>query len=60
MSLMRNLRASIVKGAFPEFVRQFMARVYPQGDYEEWAVNALASVNIDLRPLRGERARLES
>ena len=51
---MRELRRSILDGKFPEFVLEFMARMYPHRDYEQWAVNALASVGIHLpRPQEG-------
>ena len=50
LSLMRSLRTSVVEGNFPEFVRGFMSRMHPGGHYDEWAVNALASVNISLQP----------
>ena len=46
---MRNIRESILQNRFPEFVQDFMSRLYPAGDYDEWAVEALASVNITLR-----------
>lgn len=46
---MRNIRQSILENRFEEFVRDFMSRQYPLGDYDEWVVDALASVNISLR-----------
>jgi len=33
---------------FPDFVRSFMRTAHPMGAYPEWAVNALAAVNITL------------
>jgi queuine tRNA-ribosyltransferase len=48
LSLMRNLRQSILEGRFPLFVREFMSRMYPNGDYPPWAVDALSSVGIGL------------
>ncbi|XP_064171557.1 queuine tRNA-ribosyltransferase catalytic subunit 1 isoform X2 [Anguilla rostrata] len=49
LSLMRSVRASILDGRFPEFVRAFMRRMYPSPEtYPSWAVEALASVNITL------------
>jgi queuine tRNA-ribosyltransferase len=49
LSLMRELRESILERRFPDFVRDFMARMYPKKDYEQWVVNALNSVGIYLR-----------
>ncbi|XP_035254724.1 queuine tRNA-ribosyltransferase catalytic subunit 1 isoform X1 [Anguilla anguilla] len=49
LSLMRSVRASILDGRFPEFVRAFMRRMYPSPEtYPSWAVEALASVSITL------------
>ena len=47
---MRELRLSIVERRFPQFVQEFMQQQYPAGNYESWAVDALASVNIHLKP----------
>ena len=49
LNLMRDLRRSILEQRFPEFVQQFMLRMHPKRDYEQWAMNALASVGIHLR-----------
>ncbi len=48
LSLMRDLRRSIMEGRFPTFVREFMSQLYPDGVYEQWVLNALDSVNIHL------------
>uniref|UniRef100_A0A8C4TH67 Queuine tRNA-ribosyltransferase catalytic subunit 1 n=1 Tax=Erpetoichthys calabaricus TaxID=27687 RepID=A0A8C4TH67_ERPCA len=49
LTLMRLVRQSIVEKRFPDFVRSFMSRMYSgKGGYPEWAVEALASVNIAL------------
>ncbi|XP_028678924.2 queuine tRNA-ribosyltransferase catalytic subunit 1 isoform X1 [Erpetoichthys calabaricus] len=49
LTLMRSVRQSIVEKRFPDFVRSFMSRMYSgKGGYPEWAVEALASVNIAL------------
>ena len=45
---MQRLRESILKGRFPEFVVDFMNRLYPDKCFDQWAVDALKSVNIDL------------
>lgn len=46
---MKNIRQSILENRFADFVRDFMSRQYPSGDYDKWVVDALASVNISLR-----------
>lgn len=48
---MRNIRQSILENRFADFVVEFMSRRYPAGDYDEWVVEALASVNITLPKL---------
>jgi queuine tRNA-ribosyltransferase len=48
LSLLRDIRDNISKGSFPQFVRSFMSKMFPNGDYEDWIVDALASVNIFL------------
>lgn len=48
MQLMRDIRESIKKGNFPEFVQGFMNKMFPDKSYPDWAQNALASVNIFL------------
>ncbi|KAK9470854.1 tRNA-guanine(15) transglycosylase-like protein [Dipodascopsis tothii] len=52
LSLLRRARAAIVADRFPEFVAEFFATLYA-GDksrYPQWAVDALATVGIHLRP----------
>ena len=44
---MRQVRESILAGGFPEFVQEFVSHLYPNG-CESWAVDALASVNIQV------------
>ncbi|XP_024941464.1 queuine tRNA-ribosyltransferase catalytic subunit isoform X2 [Cephus cinctus] len=48
MRLMQNIRESIKKGEFPQFVQQFMLKVYPTKEYPSWIVDALQAVNIYL------------
>ena len=48
LMLMRNLRQSILEKRFVEFVREFMSEMYPERNYDQWIVDALASVNISL------------
>ena len=49
LTLMRNIRQSILENRFAEFVVEFMGRQFPSGDYEQWIVDALESVNIRLK-----------
>lgn len=48
MQLMRDIRESIKQDKFPDFVQGFMKTMFPDNSYPDWAVNALASVNIIL------------
>ncbi|XP_046403957.1 queuine tRNA-ribosyltransferase catalytic subunit [Ischnura elegans] len=54
MKLMRSVRENIKTGTFPEFVTSFMKRAYPTEDYPKWVVDALAAVNINLKPISGD------
>lgn len=49
MQLMNNIRESIKEDTFPEFVRAFMTRMFPDLAYPEWVIESLLSVNIDLK-----------
>ncbi|GFR78043.1 queuine tRNA-ribosyltransferase catalytic subunit 1 [Elysia marginata] len=49
LRLMRGMRKSIVEDKFPDFVQQFFSDMFPAGVYPDWAVDALNSVNINLR-----------
>lgn len=55
---MRNIRESILENRFVQFVQDFMRAQYPDGDYEEWAVEALASVGIRLERNLEEKRQL--
>lgn len=48
MRLMKSIRDNIKAGTFVSFVKAFMKRFYPKGDYPGWVVDALAAVNIHL------------
>ncbi|XP_056433161.1 queuine tRNA-ribosyltransferase catalytic subunit 1 [Gadus chalcogrammus] len=49
LTLMLSARQSIIDGRFPDFVKNFMRKMFPSSDqYPSWAVDALASVNITL------------
>ena len=50
MRLMRDMRAAIEADALPAFVQDFMATAHPDGEYPQWAVDALAAVDIALAP----------
>jgi len=46
--LMWSLRQSIIEGAFPSFVRNFMKQQFPDLIYPRWVVEALQYVGIAL------------
>lgn len=46
---MQAIRKSIIAGHFPKFVQEFMSRLHPSGNYEQWVIDALASVHIYLK-----------
>lgn len=48
MRLMKNIRDSITEGRFPEFVKEFMKEVHPDGNYPNWIRDSLRAVNIKL------------
>lgn len=48
MQLMSEIREAIRNDQYPEYVRAFMKRNYPDGKYPNWIVVALKSVNIEL------------
>lgn len=52
LRLMRNIRESILKGAFVEFIHEFMDQMYPDKKFPNWAVDALKAVNVDLNSPR--------
>ena len=45
---MRDVRASIIAGAFPAFVRQFIKGIHEDGNVPQWARQALAYAGIEL------------
>ncbi|XP_046676004.1 queuine tRNA-ribosyltransferase catalytic subunit-like [Homalodisca vitripennis] len=49
MRLMRGMRESIKAGKFPEFVQDFMDKMYSDGQYPKWVIDALSAVNIHLQ-----------
>jgi len=46
LRLMKRAREAIKNDTFPDFVQQFMQRLYPKRDYPEWAIKSLATVGI--------------
>ncbi|VVC28439.1 Hypothetical protein CINCED_3A025434 [Cinara cedri] len=49
MQLMKGIRDSIKKNIFPEFVQDFMIKLYPNKNYPPWCIEALESVHIKLK-----------
>ncbi|KAK7100592.1 queuine tRNA-ribosyltransferase catalytic subunit 1-like [Littorina saxatilis] len=49
MSLMLAMHTSIIEQRFPECVQKFFEDMFPEKNYPDWAVKALASVNIVLK-----------
>ncbi|XP_012259501.2 queuine tRNA-ribosyltransferase catalytic subunit [Athalia rosae] len=48
LTLMRDIRTSIIEQRFPQFVQKFILDLYPDKEYPEWIVDALDAVNINL------------
>lgn len=48
MRLMKEIRDSILKDTFPDFVKKRFNLLYPDRIYPTWAINALSSVGIVL------------
>ena len=48
LQLMLDARTAIIEDRFPVWVREFMHMQHPDGQYEQWALDALASVGIDI------------
>ena len=46
---MKAMRQSIQDGEFPAFVSKFFMDMFPNGEYPQWAIDALASVGINLK-----------
>jgi queuine tRNA-ribosyltransferase catalytic subunit len=49
MRLMKGIRTSIKEDRFPQFVREFLAKLFPKGDYPKWVCEALDAVNIKVK-----------
>uniref|UniRef100_K3W9M8 Queuine tRNA-ribosyltransferase catalytic subunit 1 n=1 Tax=Globisporangium ultimum (strain ATCC 200006 / CBS 805.95 / DAOM BR144) TaxID=431595 RepID=K3W9M8_GLOUD len=48
LTLMRQLRQSIIDGNFEHFVQQFMLQQFPTREYPQWAIDALTEAQIEL------------
>ncbi|KAH1245205.1 Queuine tRNA-ribosyltransferase catalytic subunit 1 [Glycine max] len=48
LQLSRNLHSSIVEGRFPEFVCDFLRKMFPKGDVPEWVCDAMEVAGIDI------------
>ncbi|XP_063601310.1 queuine tRNA-ribosyltransferase catalytic subunit 1-like isoform X1 [Penaeus indicus] len=60
MRLMKNIRESIKKGCFVEFVQDFMSTYYKNQEYPQWVVDCLAAVNISLKKSCSDSAQAPS
>ncbi|KAK3727175.1 hypothetical protein QZH41_015194, partial [Actinostola sp. cb2023] len=49
MRLMHGIRESIKQDKFPEYIKTFMCRMYPDRVYPPWVVDSLRSVHIELK-----------
>lgn len=49
MRLTRNMRAAVIAGTYPAFVRTFLAIYYPEGDIPGWVVDACDAAGFDVR-----------
>ncbi|XP_041369986.1 queuine tRNA-ribosyltransferase catalytic subunit 1-like [Gigantopelta aegis] len=52
LNLMKQVQESIIDDRFPKFIKNFFSALFPKGDYPEWALDALASVNVHIREQR--------
>lgn len=48
MRLTRRMRAAVIAGTYPSFVRSFLANFFPAGDIPGWVVDALGAAGIDV------------
>jgi queuine tRNA-ribosyltransferase catalytic subunit len=46
--LTRGIQQAIKEQRFPEFVRDYLRRTYPSGDFPAWAVNGLRMAGIEV------------
>lgn len=48
LRLMRLARDAIIQDRYPAFLREFFGKLYSEGRYPSWAVDALKGVGVDL------------
>jgi tRNA-guanine family transglycosylase len=48
LQLMGRARNAIIEDRYPDFVKEFFGKLYPNRDFPSWAITALAGVGIDL------------
>jgi len=48
MKLMKGIRTSIKENRFPNFIQEFLDKLYPDGDVPSWVCDALEAVNISI------------
>jgi len=48
MELMRQIRSAIIEARFPEFVRGFLVKQFPDGQFPAWIRSSLAEAGIDI------------
>lgn len=48
LRLMKEIRQSIIDDRFPDFIREFMKRHFPDENIPQWIIDALAAVNVNL------------
>ncbi|XP_014247818.1 queuine tRNA-ribosyltransferase catalytic subunit isoform X2 [Cimex lectularius] len=49
IKLMKTIREKLKEGKFPEFVQEFMSRMFQDREVPKWVIDALESVNIILK-----------
>jgi queuine tRNA-ribosyltransferase len=49
MRLTRRMRAAVIDGTYPAFVRAFLRTMFPEGDIPGWVLDACAAAGIDVR-----------
>ncbi|XP_059491301.1 queuine tRNA-ribosyltransferase catalytic subunit [Neocloeon triangulifer] len=48
MRLMRGIRGSIKEDRFPQFVQDFLDKLYPDRNFPTWVCDALSAVNVNV------------
>eukprot|EP01135_Chromosphaera_perkinsii_P008576 Nk52_evm18s1401 gene=Nk52_evmTU18s1401 len=48
LGLMGRARDAILEDRFPQFVKDFMLKNFPEREYPQWIIESLASVNVHL------------